>query len=155
MAPSFIRLSAVILAAWPALAQAELGGTLASVEVDRGRMAARVAHLPQTGFTRHVLTRPNGGIVHELTNAQGQVFAVSWSGPGKPNLSTLLGRYAAALAPNPAIGRSLHAFRRPVAVSQPGLQLVSEGHMGWFHGAAVVPSLAPNGFSVADLTVTQ
>lgn len=135
------------------MASAELGGTVASVETDRGRMGARMARQTEGAFTRHILTRANGGVVHELTNAQGKVFAVSWSGPGKPDLRSILGPYFAAMQPTGGIGRAMHGFRRPVQVARPDLQIRQEGHMGWFHGAALVPSLAPAGFSAASLAV--
>jgi hypothetical protein len=36
-------------------------------------------------------------------------------------------------------------------VAQRDLQIQAGGHMGWFHGVAYIPSLAPAGFSVGDL----
>ncbi len=85
----------------------------------------------------------------------GQVFAVTWSGPGKPDLRALLGRYFDTFqAANVARGRGLRSpLRRPPQVSQPDLQIQTSGHMGWFRGVAFIPSLAPTGFSVADLSV--
>jgi hypothetical protein len=103
-------------------------------------------------YARHDLTRGNGAMVHELTNTQGQVFAVTWSGPGKPDLRALLGSYFEAFqAANDTGGRMTRALRRPQQVSQPDLQIQTGGHMGWFHGVAVIPSLAPAGFSASDL----
>ena len=136
----------------PAAARAELGGSLASVAVDRGRMGARSTAAAMGRYTRHELTRPNGGMVREFTNAAGAVFAVTWSGPGKPDLRSLLGRYFAVFqASGTANARAMHALRRPPQVAQPDLQIQAGGHMGWFHGVAFVPSLAPAGFSPADL----
>ena len=109
------------------------------------------------GYARHDLTRGNGGLVHEFANPAGQVFAVTWSGPGKPDLRALLGRYfpdfqAAATRGGPG-GRGMRALRRPVQVDAADLQIQTAGHMGWFHGVAYIPSLAPAGFSTADLPV--
>jgi hypothetical protein len=135
-------------------AHAELGGPLSSVMLDSGRMGARMASTAMGRYTRHDLTRDNGGRVHELTNADGQVFAVTWSGPGKPDLRSLLGRYFATFqAANETAGRTMHALRRPPQVNQSDLQIQTEGHMGWFHGVALIPSLAPPGFSARDLPV--
>ena len=139
----------------PVAARAELGGATATIETDRGRMAARMSRQAEGAFTRHILTRANGGVVHELTNAQGKVFAVTWSGPGKPDLRSVLGPYFAALQPADGIGRAMHGFRRPVQVARADLQIRQEGHMGWFHGAALVPSLAPSGFSAASLAIGE
>ena len=132
--------------------QAELGAPLSSVAVDRGRLGARMSSVAMGRYTRHELTRPNGGMVREFTNASGAVFAITWSGPGKPDLRTLLGRYFATLqVSGPAAGRTMHALRRPPQIDQADLQIQTGGHMGWFHGVAYVPSLAPAGFSTSDL----
>ena len=150
--------SAVALAlglfALPVAARAELGGPTASVLVDRDRMGARMTSHALGGYRRHELTRANGGTVHELTNAGGQVFAVTWSGPGKPDLRSLLGRYFTTLQSDAAgFGRGMHALRRPPQVNSPDLQIQTAGHMGWFRGVALIPSLAPAGFSTSDLAV--
>ncbi len=136
-------------------AQAELGGPFASVKADGGRMGARMASRSMRGYARHDLTRGNGGLVHEFTNASGQVFAVTWSGPGKPDLRSVLGRYFATYQASGGggIGRARRALRRPAQVDQADLQIQTAGHMGWFHGVAYIPSLAPAGFSTADLPV--
>ena len=132
-------------------AQAELGGPLASVAVDRDRMGARVTSVAMGGYTRHNLTRPNNAVVDEFSNGSGQVFAIRWQGPGKPDLRQLLGPYFEVMQTAAADGRVMHALRRPQQVSQPDLQIQTGGHMGWFHGVAFIPSLAPAGFSPADL----
>lgn len=135
-------------------ALAELGGSLRSVTVDQGRMSARLNSVEMGRYKRHELTRPNGGMVREFTNADGAVFAVTWSGPGKPDLSSLLGRYFATLqAKSTATARTMHTLRRPPQVAQANLQIQTGGHMGWFHGVAFIPSLAPAGFSTSDLSV--
>ena len=133
-------------------ARAELGGSMGSVESDRAHIGARMTSQPFGRYTRHELTRSNGGIVRELTNPQGQVFAVTWSGPGKPDLRAILGRFFTTFqASGSAPGRTAHALRRPAQVSQPDLRIQTEGHLGWFRGVALIPSLAPAGFSTDDL----
>lgn len=133
-------------------ARAELGGPIATVQADRARMGARIASHALGSYTRHELTRSNGGTVRELTNARGQVFAVTWSGPGKPDLRSLLGRHFARLqAASGAYGATMHALRRPPQVSEPDLQIQTSGHLGWFRGVAFVPSLAPAEFAANDL----
>jgi hypothetical protein len=136
-------------------AQAELGGPASTIRTDGARMQARMVATDMGGYALHTLTRANGGTVHELTNAEGQVFAVTWSGPGKPDLRSLLGRYFDTFqTANTASGRGLRSpLRRPPQVSQPDLQIQTAGHMGWFRGVAFIPSLAPAGFSVNNLPV--
>jgi hypothetical protein len=139
--------------AWAGPARAELGGPLSTVQTDGARMSARMVSADMGNYALHTLTRANGGTVHELTNAGGEVFAVTWSGPGKPDLRSLLGRYFATFqAANAATGRGLHSpLRRAPQVNQADLQIQTEGHMGFFRGVAFIPSLAPAGFSVNDL----
>ncbi len=146
-----LLLSVATALACPPAAHAELGGSAANVRGEAARMNARVAAVSMGRYTRHELTRANGGSVREFTNAGGQVFAVTWSGPGKPDLRSLLGRHFAALQASSARGRAAHALRRPPQVSQGDLQIQTAGHMGWFHGVAFIPSLAPAGFAPADL----
>lgn len=137
----------------PGLAHAELGGSIASVGADRARMGATMVSASAGNYTRHALTRPNGGLVHELTNAAGQVFAVTWSGPGKPDLRSLLGTHFDAFqAANGVTRTPIRSLRRPPQVDQPDLRIQTEGHMGWFRGVAFIPSLAPPGFAVGDLS---
>lgn len=133
-------------------ASAKLGGSVSSVAADRGRIAVSMNSVAMGRYTRHELMRPNGGSVREFTNAAGVVFAVTWSGPGKPDLKTLLGSYFSTFQANSiATARQMHSLRRPPQVAQPDLQIQAGGHMGWFHGVAFIPSLAPAGFSPGDL----
>ena len=138
------------------VAHAELGGDRAGVQADGARIGSRVVSLAQANFMRHDLTRANGALVHEFTNASDQVFAVTWSGPGKPDLRSLLGRYftpfqVAAQTAGGASARPMHGLRRPLLLNQSDLQIQTSGHMGWFSGVAFIPSLAPSGFAITDL----
>jgi hypothetical protein len=115
-------------------------------------MAISMNSVAMGRYTRHELKRLNGGSVREFTNADGTVFAVTWAGPGKPDLQTLLGPYFSTFQANSvSTARQMHSLRRPPQVAQRDLQIQTGGHMGWFHGVAFIPSLAPVGFSVGDL----
>ena len=139
-------------ALYPPGAHAELGGSISGVQADGAHMARQMASVTLGNYTRHDLTRGNGGMVREFTNAKGQVFAITWSGPGKPDLRTLLGHYFTTFqAAGSGIGRTMHSLRRPPQVSQPDLQIQTGGHMGWFNGVALIPSLAPTGFATTSL----
>lgn len=138
----------------PGVASAQLGGSVSSVAVDRARMAASINTVEMGRYARHELTRSNGGMVREFTNAAGVVFAVTWSGPGKPDLRTLLGPYFSKFqASSVAAARRMRSLRQPPQIAQGDLQIQVGGHMGWFHGVAFVPSLAPAGFATGDLAV--
>ncbi len=131
-------------------AHAELGGGLSRVLADQTIFRAQRTSLGHGNHMHHELTLPNSGTVKEFTNSSGQIFAVTWSGPGKPDLRQLLGGYFPALqaANAEAFG---HNLRRPAHVNRSDLMIQTGGHMGYFWGVAYVPSLAPAGFSTTDL----
>jgi hypothetical protein len=132
---------------------AELGGAAASVQTDQSRMRASLHQVSFATHVRHELALPNGGTVHEFTNGQGQVFAIRWSGPGKPDLRNLLGSHFVAFqAANASQGlRFGRLSRRPVTVDSSDLKIEMGGHMGYFHGLAWLPALMPSGVQPADL----
>ena len=132
---------------------AELGGSINSVQADQVRMNAGLRRIALATHVRHELALPNGGAVHEYTNPQGQVFAIRWSGPGKPDLRSLLGRHfdtfqAANVSQSSRFGRF---SRRPLEVERADLQIRSGGHMGYFWGLAWLPALMPAGVRPGDL----
>jgi hypothetical protein len=131
-------------------AGAELGGAMTGVQVDRARLNARLQSVPSGSHTIHQMTLPNGAGVKEFTNANGRVYAVTWSGPGKPDLRSLLGgSFARFQADNARLNP--RARRRPLQVNRPDLVIQTGGHMGYFWGVAYIPALAPTDFAVTDL----
>lgn len=137
----------------PDPAHAELGGSVSILAAKSSLAAAPQETLVAlSGYTRHDTIRENGGVVRQFVNATGQVFAVTWSGPGKPDLRALLGPYFTMLQAPPANGpRAMHSLRRPAQVDRSDVQMQTSGHMGWFHGTAFLPALAPAAFARADL----
>ena len=143
--------AAALLQAAPALA--ELGRLADSVQTDQARLHATLRQVTMPTHVRHELTLPNGAVVHEYTNPQGQVFAIRWSGPGKPDLRSLLGEHfgtfqAANAGRSGRFGRTL---RRPPTVDNPDLKITTGGHMGYFRGLAWLPALVPPGVQPGDL----
>jgi hypothetical protein len=131
-------------------AHAELGGTMTGVQVDRAHLDARLNSTPGSTHIRHEMTLPNGAMVREFTNANGRVYALSWSGPGKPDLRSLLGGYFDRLqAGNGRINP--RARRQPMQLVRSDVVIQTGGHMGYFWGVAYVPALAPADFAVTDL----
>ena len=141
--------AASIVATIPAApAQAALGRPDTIIADERLQARAQLRVLQHADHMRHELTMPNGGWVHEFANDSGQVFAVTWSGPGKPDLRSLLGDHFTQLMAATAEGRAL---RRPAQVNRVDLQIQTGGHMGYFWGVAYLPGLAPSGFDTAAL----
>ncbi len=145
---------ALIAAMLPAPAMASLGAGRDSVAIDRTRIKARGLVVARTAHhTAHTLTLANGGTVRELVAADGTVFAISWNGPGRPDLRTLLGPHFAALAADQTPVRMLNGrrvlLRRALAVSRADLVITSGGHPGAYWGMAYLPLVAPPGFDPA------
>src|SRR6516164_10573200 len=82
---------AAVSVSTPALAG--LGGNASSVEADRANMKAAVRVTPFVDYDVHEIQTPAGTVIHEYVSAQGKVFAVSWRGPGLPDLRQMLGSY--------------------------------------------------------------
>jgi hypothetical protein len=151
--PTYLTLTVVALAFVALLgaapAQAALGRAYASVETDRAALRASLRSSASAGFTAHTLALANGGVVTEYTRTDGTVFAVAWTGSGRPDLRTLLGDHFATLqADNPRVGRRT---RRPLSVNRTDLQIVTGGHSGAFWGVAVLPELKPASFTASAL----
>ena len=141
---------AVLMA--PSLAHATLGHAYDSVVADRAHMAARMSSTRMSTHTVHALETPGGGMVREFAGADGQVFAVAWRGPGRPDLRQLLGeRFDTLQADN---ARRPRLRRTPMTVSRDDFVVRTGGHPGAFWGVAYLPRQLPAGFSGQDFAGT-
>lgn len=129
------------------LAQAALEDGPSNVPAARAQRTAETtsAGVPYTDIHR---TLKSGTEVHEYVDASGSVFAVSWSGPFKPDLKRLLGRHFDTLAQHSGKG---HGGRSRVDVDTGDLVVRSGGHMGAFEGHAWLPSRLPAGFDPQEM----
>ena len=144
--------STLALTLWAAFlsapAWAHLGGDVASVMADTAALRAQVRTTPTVQYDVHEIVN-DGLVIHEYSTRQGQVFAVTWQGPFKPDLRQLLGDYfssfqSAASQPHPGS----HRF---FSVSRPDLVVESNAHLRTFQGVAYIPGLVPAGVSVGTL----
>ncbi len=137
--------------ALPHPAWASLGGNVDTITTDQSRMMVRFRAMASTGSgALHTLSLANGGELREYTNASGIVFAVRWTGPGKPDLVSLLGpSFAVLQADNPVAAR--HGLRRAPMVDRADLKIVTGGRAGAFWGYAWLPQSAPAGFDPASM----
>jgi len=144
--PALAALAA--LAAAPAWAA--LGEPAASVAADgRSLAAARKAAETRAAFT---VERLESGAhrIREYVAPSGVVFAVTWDGFTQPNLSVLLGRYAAPVR-KAAAQRGPTAGHRQGRVDAGGAVVESWGRLRSMHGRAWVPALLPPGVTPDDL----
>ena len=117
------------------------------------RVLAAQTHRESTGLAAYTDSEKkleSGTVVHEYSDANGTVFAVSWSGPYLPDLKELLGAHFDTMVEHakkvpPAARRSRLVLKRS------DLVIVSGGHMGAFAGRAWLPAKLPAGFKPGDI----
>lgn len=144
--PIRTALCSVILAAAPfATALAGLGGDASSVEADRASLKGEVRVKSEANFSVQEITTTDGMQVHEFLSPGGKVFAVSWRGPGVPDLRQMLGSYYAEFAQ--ASTAAPHYNHHHLNVAAPDVIVQSSGHTRLFFGRAWVPALLPQDFS--------
>jgi hypothetical protein len=138
------------LAAWclSAPAFAGLGGDITSVEADRAGMQGAVHVTPGVEYDIHEIQTPAGMVVREYVSAQGKVFAVTWRGPGLPDLGQLLGSYAAQLSQ--AVSRP-HYNHHQLRIETPEVVMQSNAYLRLRSGTAWVRALLPQTWSVRDI----
>jgi hypothetical protein len=107
--------------------------------------AATSSGVPYTDISRTMRGKTQ---VHEFVDATGTVFAVSWSGPFKPDLQRLLGRHFGAYQKGEG-QRTANRSRQRVDTGE--MVVVSTGHMGAFEGHAWLPSRLPAGFDPEEM----
>ncbi|MHB8621888.1 MAG: DUF2844 domain-containing protein [Sulfuricaulis sp.] len=137
-----------------ALAHAELGGNISSIENDRVHMnikaAARQSPSSTGSYTVYEITLPSGTIVRQyVSTVGGVIFAVAWSGPFVPDLQQILGSNF-----NKMISRQagqVAAGRRFIIQHYSDLVVESGGHPRSFMGRAYLPDALPDGFAVQDI----
>ena len=143
---TFLGLLAVVCISAPALAS--LGGTAASVEADRAKMKGVTRITPTVDYSVHEIETAAGTVVREYVSADGKVFAVSWHGPGMPDLAQLLGSYATTLQ---QAASQPHYNHHRLNIETPEVVMHSGGHMRTLYGRAWVPALLPQNFSPKDI----
>ena len=143
-----VFLSMLVAASVSAPALAALGADAASVEADRVHLKGTLREMPGVTYSVHEIQLPGGIVVHEYISPVGKVFAVTWRGPGIPDLHQLLGLYSAQLA---AASSQPHYNHRQLSVQTPDVVVESSGHLRSFFGRAWVPALLPPNFSLGDL----
>ena len=141
----FCMFAAVCVSA-PALAA--LGGDVTSVETDRVSMKGALRVTPGIDYSVHEIQTSAGIVIREYASAQGQVFAVSWQGPGIPDLRQMLGSYYSEFA---QARSEPHYNHHHLTVRTAGVVVESSGRTRTFFGRAWAPALLPQNFSLKDI----
>jgi hypothetical protein len=140
-------LAGLLLALLCASAQATLGQAADSTTTDSAKFQARLVKTSRANLTVHSMSSADGTVVNEYVNAQGVVFAVTWSGPWRPDLNQLLGTYYNDYLAQP----TKRAGRQPVQVSRADLVIRTAGHARSFSGVAYLPAQMPAGVTPSEL----
>lgn len=133
-----------VLALAVGTACAALGGKPARFGPHVAAAKSQAAATGQAAYTETRKVLDSGTTVHEYLDAQGSVFAVSWSGPFLPDLKEILGEHFEVLAAQQRNQRA--GGRSPLHIKQSDVVIDSEGHMGAFQGRAWLPAQLPAGF---------
>lgn len=142
--------TAIAAAGISAPALAALGGDASSVELDRASLRGTVRVAAGTEYTVRQIGTASGLTVDEYLSADGKVFALSWRGPGIPDLQQVLGSYYAQFAQaRAALGP--HYEHHHLVVRTSALVVQSRGRTRDFFGRAWAPALLPQSFSLNDL----
>lgn len=132
-------------------AQATLGAPADSIQSDQIRFKGVRRESVSLGMRSHVISLSDGSSIKQFVNAQGVVFAVSWSTRLKPDLAALLGPHFASYAAASGAPTGIADSKRQRSVRAPNLVVHQAGRMNAFGGLAYVPSLVPEGVDADSL----
>ena len=139
----------LIAALQPRVASATLGEPEITVHTDVQLAHASIkSSEDRTGYRVHEIQLPSGTVMREFVAPNGNVFAVAWQGPSRPDLRQVLGQYFGAFA---SVPRSKFSDRRHVQIQQGDVVVQSGGHMRAVSGRAYLQSAIPSGVNLGDL----
>jgi Protein of unknown function (DUF2844) len=133
----------------PQIACATLGQPETTIQTDVARANAAIKSMQdRSAYRVHEIQLPSGTVMREFVAPNGNVFAVAWRGPTRPDLRQALGQYFDAYASAP---RAKFADRRHVQIQQGDLVVQGGGHMRALSGRAYLLSAIPSGVDIGEL----
>jgi hypothetical protein len=130
--------------------RATLGEPADSIAADqKALIAVRPFLTVRNGYTVQEVSS-DAVVVREYISPAGIVFAIAWNGLNHPDLTPLLGKYAAEYE------ESLrHTARKPgrrsLSVETNRIVVETWGHMRNLQGRAYIPALIPDGVNVDEI----
>lgn len=110
--------------------------------------AAATASAAAASYTVREAVGSDGVTIHEYVLPTNVVFAVTWQGPVRPDMSALLGSYF----PNFVnAGEGQPRGIGPLVQHDGDFHIESAGHAGFFVGKAYLPRLVPANVQIKDL----
>jgi hypothetical protein len=147
--PASLLCAVLVAALPPGVACATLGEPESTVQTDVARMRASIhTSEDRAGYRVHEVQLPTGTVLREFVASGGNVFAVTWHGPSKPDLRQALGKHFDTFVAAP---RQRFADHRHVNFQQGDLVVQARGHMRALSGRAYLVSAVPSGVSLGDL----
>jgi hypothetical protein len=157
-----IKLALAIAALAPLACYATLGAAPAArthtVEAARSSLQAAATPVPAAGaavtapaaaqYTVREANDVDGVTIREYVLPTNVVFAVTWHGPVRPDMSELLGSYFANFV-NASDGRARGIG--PMVQHNGDFHIESAGHTGYFFGKAYLPRLVPANVRMENL----
>jgi hypothetical protein len=132
------------------MALAALGDVETAVSQDSQKLkAVRRAQISQGSYTIHEIVTDTSTIREYVSHA-GVVFAVTWKGMKRPDLSVLLGSHYSEYSQKAAALPKAKG-RQPVMVKTSRAIVVRGGHMRDIHGKAYLPDEVPAGVDMEDI----
>ncbi|PRX32047.1 uncharacterized protein DUF2844 [Paraburkholderia sp. BL18I3N2] len=148
---NFLKLALAVAGMLPLASYAALGGApgtgAASQSVLRSAVSLN-ASAAATPYTTRTTSGADGVTIHEYVLPSNVVFAVTWQGPVRPDMSTLLGSYFPNFT-NAAAQRARGAG--PMIEHNGDFHIESAGRAGRFFGKAYLPRLVPVNVRVEQL----
>ncbi|WP_144145786.1 DUF2844 domain-containing protein [Paraburkholderia sp. BCC1884] len=149
---SFVKAALVVAALLPLASYAALGGapsagTAGSASLLRSTASANAA-ASVAPYTVHAAFGSDGVAIHEYVLPSNVVFAVTWQGPVRPDMSALLGSYFMGFA-NAA--EEHVRGTGPLIEDRGDFHVESAGRAGHFFGKAYLPRLVPVSVRVDEL----
>jgi hypothetical protein len=129
--------------------RAALGGDVESVRRDHAALQAAEVVSPTVLYDVHESRSADGLQIREYVDrVAGKVFAVTWQGPRSPDVSALLGDYAARYA---AASQEHRGSHHVLSIDAPDLAVtIVRLPRGWA-GQAYLPAAIPEGVDRAEL----
>jgi Protein of unknown function (DUF2844) len=130
--------------------EAALGESTGSVASDMKALSAARGNI--TSYKGYSVQEINSAsvVVREYISASGVVFGVAWNGLTRPDLTQLLGSYAAEY--HEIMRKTQRARgRRSLRIKTDNIVVEEWGHMRNLRGRAYVPALIPAGVSVDEI----
>lgn len=153
MKPILLTVAAVLLVSAVSFpAEASLGGTVASVQADQKALHGTLeATTKSDAYTVQEMKSPNGVVVREYVSTAGQVFAIAWQGPMRPDMQQLLGSYFQTFRSAVQVKRAGRVVRGPMTIKEAGLVVQMAGHMRWLVGRAYVETMVPSNVQLEEI----